>query len=367
MIYGYHSPEYFCDRMAESEKILKGLENERNITLISPRRMGKTGLIKHLFHLTKEKHPDIITLYMDIYSTQNLGDFVRLLGNTVLGQLDSAPQKALKRINKFIKSCRPTLTMDEMTGLPKVSVEVSPSAEEATLKEIFEYLGSSEKRCYIAIDEFQRITEYPEKGVEALLRSYIQFVPNIKFIFSGSRKHVMDQMFMSAKRPFYQSTQVHFLKCIDPIAYFDFADNHFAKAGKILTGEVFSYIYNRYEGHTWYVQSLLNRLYGYNEPGSSEMVEYALSEIISENKYLYENLLAAYPSVSIKLMKAIAREGYVKEILGGDFITRYNLKAASSVSGAVKKLIDNEIIYKGEKGYIIYDRFMGEWLKRLEF
>lgn len=208
LIAGYHSPEFFCDRKAESSTILEALYNGRNITLIAPRRMGKTGLIHHVFYQLKEQKSDVVTLYMDIYSTQSLGDFVRLFANTVLGQLDSVPQKALNRIGQFIRSCRPVFTFDEITGTPKVTVDVSPTEEESTLKEIFDYLGSSEKRCYIAIDEFQQIAEYPEKGVEALLRSYIQFLPNVNFIFAGSKQHVMQEMFTSSKRPFYQSTQL---------------------------------------------------------------------------------------------------------------------------------------------------------------
>lgn len=145
LITGYHSPEYFCDRQQETKALLDALHNERNVTLTAPRRIGKTGLIKHtLFHLKKQA-PDVATLYMDIFSTQSLSDFVRLFAHTVLGQLDSAPQKALNRIGKFIKSCRPTLTFDELTGAPKVSVDVAPAQEENTLKEIFDYLSSSEK------------------------------------------------------------------------------------------------------------------------------------------------------------------------------------------------------------------------------
>ena len=155
LISGYHSPEFFCDRETETETILEALHNGRNVTLIAPRRMGKTGLIRHAFYKLKEQESDIVTLYMDIYSTQSLGDFVRLFANTVLGKLDSAPQKAMSRISKFIRSCRPLFTLDEFTGIPQVTIDLSPTEEESTLKEIFEYLASSEKRCYIAIDEFQ--------------------------------------------------------------------------------------------------------------------------------------------------------------------------------------------------------------------
>ena len=159
LISGYYSPEFFCDREQETVTILDALHNGRNVTLIAPRRMGKTGLIRHAFYRLKEKQPDIVTFYMDIYSTQSLGDFVRLFASTVLGQLDSAPQKALSRISQFIRSCRPVFTFDELTGVPKVTIDVAPAEEENTLKEIFEYLGSSEKRCYVAIDEFQQIAE----------------------------------------------------------------------------------------------------------------------------------------------------------------------------------------------------------------
>ena len=367
LISGYHSPEFFCDREQETAKILDALSNGRNVTLIAPRRMGKTGLIRHAFYHLKEQQPEIVTLYMDIFSTQSLGDFVRLFANTVLGKLDSAPQKALSRISQFIRSCRPVFTFDEITGVPKVTIDVAPAEEENTLKEIFDYLASSEKRCYIAIDEFQQITEYDEKGVEALLRSYIQFLPNVNFIFAGSRKHVMQEMFTSSKRPFYQSTQVVTIDAIDKEKYAQFAIEHFTKHNTELPIDVFDAIYDKYNGHTWYMQALLNRLYGYNRNVDLELVAYATEQIIAEYSYSYADLLRSYTAGNVKLLKAIAQEGCVKEVLAGDFITKYKLRAASSVSSSLKKLLNNELVYLTDQGYIIYDRFMGEWLSNQPF
>ena len=162
LIAGYHSPEYFCDRQQETSTMLDALHNGRNLTLIAPRRMGKTGLICHTFYLLKEQESGIVPLYMDIYSTQSLGDFIRLFAHTVLGKLDTAPQKALKRIGRFIRSCRPVFTLDERTGAPQVTIDLSPAEEESTLKEIFDYLASSENTCYIALDEFQQVAVFPE-------------------------------------------------------------------------------------------------------------------------------------------------------------------------------------------------------------
>lgn len=367
LITGYYSPEYFCDRTQESDTMISALHNGRNITLIAPRRIGKTGLIKNVFYKLHEQQPDIVTLYMDIYSTQNLGDFLRLFASTVLGHLDSAPQKALIRVGQFLKSCRPVFTFDELTGAPKVTIDITPSSEEATLKEIFEYLQSSEKHCYIAIDEFQQIAEYPEKGVEALLRSYIQFIPNINFVFAGSKQHVMQEMFLSAKRPFYQSTQTLSIDRIDKVQYFQFAAEFFKQQGRMLDEPTFDYLYDEFSGHTWYIQVLLNRLYGYSEPIDISLVNYAIEEIVSESTYSYENLLNAYTASNVKLLKAVANAKCVKEINSSDFIAEYRLKAASSVNSSLKKLLNNELIYKSAEGYIVYDRFMTIWLSRLPF
>lgn len=367
LIAGYHSPEFFCDRDVETATIIDALHNGRNVTLIAPRRMGKTGLIRHTFYKLREQEPEIVTLYMDIYSTQSLGDFIRLFANTLLGQLDSVPQKALSRIGQFIRSCRPVFTFDELTGVPKVTVDITPAEEESTLKEIFDYLASSDKRCYIAIDEFQQIAEYPEKGVEALLRSYIQFLPNVNFIFAGSKQHVMQEMFASSKRPFYQSTQLLTIGTINQDEYAHFAMEHFAQHNLQLPREVFDAIYNKFDGHTWYIQNILNRLYGYNRDVDMETVMYATEQIITEQSYSYADLLKAYSSGHVRLLKAIAQEGCVKEVLAGDFITKHRLRAASSVSAALKKLVGNELVYQTAAGYIIYDRFMGEWLRSQVF
>ncbi|WP_302803624.1 AAA family ATPase [Alistipes ihumii] len=367
LVTGYHSPEYFCDRRQETETMIQALYNGRNVTLIAPRRMGKTGLVKNVFYKLREQEPDIVTFYMDIYSTQSLGDFIRLFASTVLGRLDSVPQKALGRVGKFIKSCRPVFTFDELTGQPKVTIDIVPSSEEATLREIFDYLRSSEKRCYIAIDEFQQIAEYPEKGAEALLRSYIQFVPNINFIFAGSKQHIMQQMFHSAKRPFYQSTQTQVIDRIARDEYYRFAADFFTRQGRKLAEETFGYLYDAFDGHTWYIQTLLNRLYGYAGNPDIGMVDYAIGEVVAESTYTYENLLAAYPASNIRLLKAIAKAGCVREINSGDFITEYRLRAASSVNSALKRLIDREMVCKTADGYIVYDRFMAIWLRQQPF
>jgi AAA+ ATPase superfamily predicted ATPase len=330
---------------------------------MSPRRFGKTGLIHHVFYNISQKDKNAVCIYLDIYSTQNLNDFVKIFAENVLGKVDGNLEKAMKQFATFFKSFRPTLSYDAISGQPELSVKIEQESTDKSLQEVFSYLKQSDKRCYIAIDEFQQVAEYPEKGTEALLRSYIQFLPNVKFIFSGSRQHLMSEIFLSAKRPFYQSTQIMSLDVVNKDRYYQFANEHFKKNGFTLTSECFEYIYTTFEGHTWYVQAVLNRLYEYRkEIDKLDMVYYAIQELLDENTYSYQELMNAYTAIQVNLLRAIAKEKVVAQINSGDFISKYGLKNASSVSRTSKKLLENELIYKLEKGYVVYDRFLGLWL-----
>ena len=148
-------------------------------------------------------------------------------------------------------------------------------------------------------------------------------------------------MFSSSKRPLYQSTHLLTIGPIDRDSYACFATGHFVEHGVQLPHEVFDAIYDKFDGHTWYIQCLLNRLYGYNRDVDMELVAYATEQIVSEQSYSYADLLKAYSAGHVRLLKAIAHEGCVKEVLAGDFISRQRLRAARSVSSSLKKLLDH--------------------------
>jgi len=363
---GYSSPECFCDREKETEKIVSALSNGRNISLISPRRFGKTGLIHHVFYKLKDEKNDVFCFYFDVFSTQNLHEFVQLFGKTVLGKLDDYSQKTLKRITAFFKSFRPSISIDSLTGAAVVSFDIRPEEAQAGLQEIFNYLKMSQKRCYIAIDEFQQITEYPEKGVEALLRSYIQFAENVAFIFSGSKKHLMDAMFSSVNRPFYQSTQKISLREIPMEPYSMFAQNHFTKKGKTLDASLFEKIYKLVSGHTWYIQLILNQLYSMPQKKYSEGdLNRVITEVLEEENATYKTYCGLLTKGQLGLLTAIAKEQKIAMYTGSDFIKKHGLTSASSVRLAMKALVDKSLILRDEDGrFFVYDRFFSLWLQR---
>jgi hypothetical protein len=365
LIGGYISPKYFCDREIETSKIISALENERNISLISPRRYGKTGLIHHAFYTIKEQKSDIICIYLDIFSTKNLHDFVQLVAKNVLGQLDNNVEKAIKHFARFFQSFRPTLSYNSITGQPELSISIEHDKTESSLQEIFAYLQQSEKRCYIAIDEFQQITEYPEKGVEALLRSYMQDLHNVKFIFAGSKKHLMDAMFSFVNRPFYQSTQKINIWEIPSNTYCEFAQNIFAANKRNLPTEVFDCIYRMMLGHTWYIQFILNHLFSLKQKDISIIdVNKIIADVLKEENAIYKTYCELLTKGQLRLLTAVAKETKLSSPLSASVMKKYDLTAASSVKLAFKSLEDKTLLLKNEDGhYFVYDRFFSLWLK----
>lgn len=363
---GYESPKYFCDREVETKTLLSHLKNGRNVTLISPRRIGKTGLIKNTFYHLKEQEKDATCLYIDIFATKNLHDFVELLGVMVINEIVRKNASFIEKTISFFSALRPVLSMDPLTGEPSVSITVEPSKEDITIQSIFNYLNDSEQEVYIAIDEFQQIAEYPEKGTEALLRSYIQFAQHVHFIFSGSKFHLMAEIFGSPKHPFYQSTEMMGLKPLDSDVYYDFCLQFFKEKGGNIEKDIFEYLYNMFEGHTWYIQCIMNRLYEANTNVESiEQVNAAILSILAGREPQFESLSQFFTDNQFSLLKAIAKEGIVAQPTAGRFIKSHNLSGASSTKAALKVLEDKELVYRKPEGYIIYDRFMDLWLKRL--
>jgi len=360
---GYAGPDYFCDRKRETEELIRHLDNDRNTTLISPRRYGKTGIIRHVLHLMS-KRPGVKTVYVDLYPTRSLSDFARSLAAAVAESVGSSADKMFKAASVFARGFRPTMTIDEFSGRPKFSFDVNAANAQPSLEATLEYLRSRKGRTVVAIDEFQQIAEYPEKGVEALLRSKIQFMHNVGFVFSGSRLHMMAEMFHSPKRPFFNSTASMSLGVIDRQAYFRFAASFFRKAGRMLPEETFTATYERFEGITWYVQSVMKLLYAWEIPRpTAGDVAAAVGHLVEENAMNYGYILSKCTPGAVELLRAVAKDRVVSEPMSAEFGRRHGLRAASSVRFALDTLLRDELLYRREDGYVVYDRLFAEWLR----
>ena len=362
----YVSDKYFCDREEETIFLKKQIENGRNVALISPRRLGKTGLIHHFFTQHSITN-DYYTFFVDIYATSSLAEFVYLLGKAIYEELKPKKTQWTERFFNIISSLRIGFKLDTITGEPTFDIGLGDiQSPQTTLDEIFQYLECADKPCIVAIDEFQQIGNYAEKNVEALLRTKIQRSINTSFIFSGSKRHVMSNMFNSASKPFYQSAITMSLAPIPVEIYTGFATQMFEMYNKKASQRLIEIVYNQFEGFTWFVQMMMNELFALtstNELCDIEKLEIARKNIIQSQENAYKEILSKLSHKQKMLLQAIAKEGIAEGITSAKFIKKYNLSSASSIQAAIKPLLENDLLTQNENRYRVYDYFFADWLK----
>ena len=368
---GYAGPEYFCDRVQETKTLVDFLTNGNNIALMSPRRLGKTDLIKHSFHqsaISDHYH----TFVVDIYATDSFRDFVNVFGKSILEALKPKGRKVWEKFLDVLFSIRSEISFD-ISGNPVWSLGVrAMTPPQTTLDEIFTYLRTADKHCLVAIDEFQQILYYNDnRNIEAELRTQIQRCPNASFIFSGSQRHLMSKMFLSPSRPFYQSVVPMSLEPIPFDRYWEFAESQFAKnGGRRITQDVVEEVHSRFLGVTANVQRIMNILYMKTPAGgvcTKDMVDPAVDTYLRMSSEAYETLLRQMPEKQRNVFLAIAAEGRVKSISSGQFVRKYRLPSVSSVVSAVKGLLEKDFITESDGEYYVYDHFFMLWLQRRPF
>lgn len=363
---GYAGNEYFCDRKSETESITELLVNENNMALISPRRIGKTELLMHIFD-QPEIRENYYCFLIDIYSTTSLRDLVNVFGKAVIDVLRSRGRKAWEGFLAALSSLRSEISFD-VNGNPVWGMGIGAIENPTvTLDEIFSYLHNADKPCIVAIDEFQQITKYGDgASVEATLRTHIQHCTNAHFIFSGSQRTLMGEIFLSPARPFYQAVTIMNLHAIPYDKYLEFVQSKFESANKHIDEEVVAELYRRFEAITSYMHRVLNILYSRTPVGGcccKADIDDAVTYILRLSSDTYESLMYQMPEKQRELFIAIAREGKATTITSGSFVKKHRLRSSSSVASAAKGLLDKEFLTSDRGTYYVYDLFFVLWLK----
>jgi AAA+ ATPase superfamily predicted ATPase len=261
------------------------------------------------------------------------------------------------------------LSFDPLDGLPELSLTFeNPAQQQKTLTQLFQLLDEQKNKFVIAFDEFQQILSYPEKNIEALLRTIIQNLKNTTMLYCGSNQNIMHELFNSAKRPFFASCVNMHLGFIEQSIYHDFIASHFKIGKQKIESEAIDYIINWTLTHTYYTQYFCNFIYSkkLSTITISDVKKIALELLtLQENTFFqYRNLL---PNAQWKLLIAIAKEENVTQVLSGAFIQKYNLISASSVQRSLTALLEKELIYfntSEEKPYYqVYDKFLMRWMQ----
>ena len=367
IVSGKIAPAYFCDRVSESTDLEKAIRNQLNVVLTSSRRMGKTSLVDHV--LDKQSIQDeFVTISVDILHTTTFREFILTLGNAVFDSVATKSEKRRKLFVSILKSVSASFGYDPIQNTPTFDIKLGDILRpEYILNEIFNYLENVDKRCLVIIDEFQQITRYPEKNVEALLRTHIQKLSNANFVFSGSRRRLMEEMFFSARRPFYQSAKALRLEPIDRSVYLDFSIRQFQQAGKSINPEAFYYVYDIFWGVTFYVQRIMKDAFAETLEGGCCDMDTAVQlveDYIKENDSHQREQLAFITEVQKELLYAIHEEGQIKSITSSAFNKKHRLRSPSSTQSAALKLLEYDLITRKEKIYSLSDPLLSLWLSR---
>lgn len=359
--------EYFCDRVAETAKLVRFITNLNNVVLISSRRVGKTGLIDHCFNREEIKN-NFNTVYFDILQTSSLQEFTYIFGRRVFEALAPRGKRFVDSFINTLKSLSGKFGYDAVSGAPSFSVQLGDiSRPDYTLEEIFSFLDTLPLRCVIAIDEFQQITTYPEKNIEALLRSHIQRCSNCNFIFAGSIQHLITEMFVSNAKPFYRSASIMHLEPIPKPVYTEFVSSMFESYDKRVEKPEIERIYDMFDGVTFFLQSVLNVAFSATKAGgicSRATIDEAIDEIITDNEVTFRKLLATIPLRQKELLISIAKNDPATGITSASFMKANGLSSASSVQAAAKKLLEMSVISRLENRYSVTDKFLSLWLLR---
>lgn len=365
------SRPYFCDREEEERTLTNNVVNGRNVVLISPRRMGKTSLVYVALHDSEEIEKEYLTFFFDILQTNSLSEFTFLLGKAIFEKLSKKSESGLRKFLAALKSIKGTFGFDPVSGTPTFNLQLGDIHNpEYTLEEIFLFLESSERPVIIVIDEFQQITKYHEKNVEALLRSHIQRMTNASFIFAGSERTLLQEMFVSSKRPFYNSAELMHLGPIQENIYIEFAQKLFNEYDKTLESAPLRWVFKLFDGNTFYLQRTMNGAFADTPIGGvcgDDEVRRSLKGMLSANEVMYREILSNITVSQKAIILAIAKDKIVKNPTSGQFIKKHSLQSTSSVQSALGILLRMGLIVKEEDIYRINDPLLRIFINSLYF
>jgi hypothetical protein len=304
-------------------------------------------------------------MHVDLYGTTSEKDFITRTFQG-LNQLESNFDRLLKSVGNALKNIKLNLSIDPATGGTSVSPTFEAIDEKAVLEELMNILSkySKKRRLVIAFDEFQEVAKYTEPGFEKRLRSFIQQHSRICYIFSGSQKHLITEMFNANNRAFYKSAESFPLHRIETRNYIPWVQSLFSRKNVHLSAEFVKEVVARFENHPMYIQNFLFHLW--DQPVKKEFplevidkLENGIIERRSSEHIILWETLSINQKKTLKLI--LLNNGI--NLFNADALKSVNLKTGSLVTKTLAALMKKEIIVKNGR-YTIQDIVFKKWLQR---
>ncbi len=359
----------FCNRRQELHDLLRAALNGERFFLHSERRLGKTSLVRQMLRsLPRDK---CLGVYVDLWPTEGEESFATVTAKAISESMATKADKMLEAARKFFGGLAPALTVDPQ-GNPQLTF--SSRGSRWTPADLRDVLAAPEaiarrrhRRVVIVFDEFQRILEYGSDVVERTLRSAIQEQQHVSYLFLGSRKHLIQRMFLDQSRPLYKSGTHYPLGPIDTKHWVPFIRSRFRKSDRAIGSEVVRRICDATGGHPFYTQHLCHVVWELTPPGKQAEVgaiDQAIDLLLERETYAYTALWESFALNQRRFLAGLAAEAPRVAPFSSDFVQRYRLRSASNAQRAAEALLGRDVIDRDDGSYLISDRFFRIWIRR---
>ncbi len=354
--------ENYCRRPELQRQLGELVKSGQNIVVQGPRRMGKTSLVVETVNSLR----GITLLYVDLFSVKSVGDFCR---KVVAATARCGRRSFLERTAELVKNLRPVFTVDRDTGAPTISVDLKAARNVESVEEVMDMIAShsAAKRFCVVFDEFQDVLDIPEAdAILASLRSKIQFLPDTPFVFLGSVRNRMRDIFDSPRSPFFKSAISFGVERIEESAMTDFLIGRFKAGNRSIDRETVGKILAAADYISGDIQELCETTWLVTGDGhriSAGDVAKGLEAVFARESRAFLSTFGKLTAVQASVLKGLADSEHCK-VFSGEFMETYGIRNVGSVSKALKRLIGDEIIYEFNGEYFFENPFFREWVRR---
>lgn len=356
----------FTDREQETKRLLANFQNGVNTILISPRRWGKTSLVKRVCQMANSDKRRMV--YLDIFSCRNEEEFYEAFATAVLKQTSSKLEEWIEHTKTFLSRISPKISMgiDPFNDF-SISFESKPKSE--SMDDILQLPEKIAKergfQIVICIDEFQQIAEFKDsKTFQKRLRTVWQLQESVSFCLFGSKKYLMNELFEKKNLPFYKFGDVVYLPKIGTTDWVSYICERFATTGKHISTELAKKVCLTVDNHSSYVQQLAWLLWVQTEKtANEENFTSALKDLLDQNSILFQRETENLSAYQMNFLRAVA-QGVHQEFSTREALIKYNLGSSSNIAIIKKALVKNELIEVDNKRVTLTDPVFGLWFKR---
>ena len=357
---------YFTDREEETKRLEANLTHGINTVLISPRRWGKTSLVRKV--IANNKRDDIRYVLLDMFYCKSEAAFYHLLANEIIKQTSSKLDEWIENGKRFLSNITPKFSFGS-DPLNDFSISFEWNPKDGTDIEILQLpekiAGKKGIRVVVCFDEFQQIGTFEDPLIfQKKLRSVWQHQQNVTYCMFGSKMHMMESMFSNTSCPLYKFGDILFLKKIPTKEWVAFITSRFSATGKTITEEQAERICNITDNLSSYVQQMAWIVwYKANPVVTDSMIDDAVKDLLEQNKVFFQRDIESLTELQLNFIVALA-DGVETGLTKNEVIREYHLQTSANVQGIKKSLMSKEFIDTDGERIYISDPIFKLWIRK---